>query len=181
MLLDKISCPVLHHNTNPTWYEEIKIRLPLNISAHHHLLFSFVHVSCDMSKRRDEKTSYENPVGYSWIPMLSKGKINVEEQMLPVAAALPAGYLAIQPLGLGKGVGTFSILFIASIFISINHSNPIACHLLLTNQTNQFIYENFSFMLHILNFLSRMPARTYSGLTINVQSSRLCFGWNRQY
>lgn len=60
-----------------------------------------------MSKRRDEKASYENPVGYSWIPMLSKGKINVEEQILPVAAALPTGYLAIQPLGLGKGVRHF--------------------------------------------------------------------------
>lgn len=90
MLLDKISCPVLHHSTNPTWYEEIKIRLPLNISANHHLLFSFVHVSCDLSKRRDDKnTSYENAVGYSWLPLLSKGKINVEEQVLPVAAALP--------------------------------------------------------------------------------------------
>lgn len=39
--------------------------------------------------------------------MLSKGKINVEEQILPVAAALPTGYLAIQPLGLGKGVRHF--------------------------------------------------------------------------
>lgn len=89
MLLDKISCPVLHHNTNPTWYEEIKIRLPLNITANHHLLFSFVHVSCDLSKRRDANTSYENAVGYAWLPLLSKGKINVEEQVLPVAAALP--------------------------------------------------------------------------------------------
>lgn len=108
MLLDRISSPVLHHNTNPTWYEEIKIRLPLNITAHHHLLFSFVHVSCDLSKRRDANTTYENAVGYAWMPLLSKGKINVDEQVLPVAASLPAGYLAIQPLGLGKGVRKFS-------------------------------------------------------------------------
>lgn len=108
MLLDKISCPVLHHSTTPTWYEEIKIRLPLNITGHHHLLFSFVHVSCDLSKRRDTNTTYENAVGYAWMPLLSKGKINVEEQVLSVAAALPAGYLAIQPLGLGKGVRHFS-------------------------------------------------------------------------
>lgn len=63
-----------------------------------------MHVSCDLSKRRDANTSFENPVGYSWLPLLSKGKINVEEQMLPVAASLPAKYLSIQPLGLGKGV-----------------------------------------------------------------------------
>lgn len=31
-------------------------------------------------------------------------RICVEEQILPVAASLPPGYLAIQPLGLGKGV-----------------------------------------------------------------------------
>lgn len=104
LLLNKISCPVLHHSTNPTWYEEIKIRLPLNITAQHHILFSFVHVSCDLSKKRDANCSFENPVGYSWLPLLSKGKINIEEQLLPVAATLPAGYLAIQPLGLGKGV-----------------------------------------------------------------------------
>lgn len=102
-----MSCPVLHHNTNPSWYEEIKIRLPLNVSSQHHILFSFVHVSCDLSKRRDANTSFENPVGYSWLPLLPKGKINVEEQMLPVAASLPAKYLSIQPLGLGKGVRNF--------------------------------------------------------------------------
>lgn len=76
----------------------------MNISAQHHILFSFVHVSCDLSKRRDANSSFENPVGYSWLPLLTKGKINVEEQQLAVAAALPSGYLSIQPLGLGKGV-----------------------------------------------------------------------------
>lgn len=102
--LSKISCPVLHHSTTPTWYEEIKMRLPLNITPQHHILFSFIHVSCDLSKKRENGASMENPVGYGWLPLLSKGKINVEEQCIPVAATLPAGYLAIQPLGLGRGV-----------------------------------------------------------------------------
>ncbi|XP_058060238.1 dedicator of cytokinesis protein 9 [Anopheles bellator] len=104
MLVSQMSCPVLHHNTSPTWYEEIKLRLPLNITAQHHLLFSFFHVSCNIAKKKDlTTTSTEAPVGYAWLPLLTKGKINVEEQCLPVAATLPAGYLAIQPLGLGKG------------------------------------------------------------------------------
>lgn len=102
--LSEISCPVLHHNTMPTWHEEIKINLPLIIGPQHHILFSFVHVSCDLSKKRDASCSFESPVGYSWLPLLAKGKINIEEQVLPVAASLPPGYLAIQPLGLGKGV-----------------------------------------------------------------------------
>lgn len=102
--VSKISCPVLHHSTNPSWYEEIKVRLPLTIHSQHHILFSFVHVSCDLSKKRDTNATFETPVGYAWIPLLSKGKINIEEQVIPVATTLPNGYLAIQPLGLGKGV-----------------------------------------------------------------------------
>lgn len=102
--LTRISCPVLHHNTVPTWQEEIKIRLPLTITAQHHLLFSFVHVSCDLSKKRDAGCSFESPVGFAWMPLLVKGKINIDEQILSVAASLPSGYLAIQPLGLGRGV-----------------------------------------------------------------------------
>ncbi|XP_049286761.1 dedicator of cytokinesis protein 9 isoform X3 [Anopheles funestus] len=103
-LVSQMSCPVLHHNTSPTWYEEIKLRLPLNITSQHHLLFSFFHVSCNIAKKKDLTTiSTETPVGFAWLPLLTKGKINVEEQCLPVAATLPVGYLSIQPLGLGKG------------------------------------------------------------------------------
>lgn len=116
--LSEIACPVLHHMTTPTWYEEIKIKLPLIIGAQHHILFSFVHVSCDLSKKRDASSSFENPVGYSWLPLLSKGKINVDEQILPVAASLPTGYLAIQPLGLGKGV-SFVCMLSAAHFLNL--------------------------------------------------------------
>ncbi|XP_063703194.1 dedicator of cytokinesis protein 9 isoform X3 [Culicoides brevitarsis] len=101
-LISKISCPVLHHNTSPVWYEEIKIRLPLAITAQHHILFSFVHVSCNIGKKKDTDP-VESPVGFAWIPLLTKGKLNLEEQCIPVATTLPAGYLSIQPLGLGKG------------------------------------------------------------------------------
>ncbi|XP_055550315.1 dedicator of cytokinesis protein 9 isoform X1 [Wyeomyia smithii] len=103
-LISQMSCPVIHHNTSPTWYEEIKLRLPLRITAQHHLLFSFFHVSCNIAKKKDlVSTSAETPVGYAWLPLLTKGKMIVEEQCLAVAASLPVGYLSIQPLGLGKG------------------------------------------------------------------------------
>ncbi|XP_037961001.1 dedicator of cytokinesis protein 9 isoform X2 [Teleopsis dalmanni] len=102
-LVSQISCPILHHNTTPSWYEEIKIRLPLGIFPEHHLLFSFYHVSCNLGKKRDAHAAFETPIGYAWLPLLQKGKINLEEQILPVAASLPVGYLSIQPLGLGKG------------------------------------------------------------------------------
>ncbi|XP_055642537.1 dedicator of cytokinesis protein 9 isoform X3 [Toxorhynchites rutilus septentrionalis] len=104
ILVSQMSCPVLHHSTSPTWYTEIKLRLPLRITAQHHLLFSFFHVSCNIAKKKDfVSTSTETPVGYAWLPLLSKGKMNIEEHSVPVAASLPEEYLSIQPLGLGKG------------------------------------------------------------------------------
>lgn len=104
LLITQISCPVLHHNTTPTFYEEIKLRLPLNITAQHHILFTFYHISCNITKKKDYSIAPETSVGYAWLPLLNKGKLNIEEHCLPVAATLPAGYLSIQPLGLGKGV-----------------------------------------------------------------------------
>jgi dedicator of cytokinesis protein 9/10/11 len=101
---------VLHHNANPSFYEEIKARLPLSLTAQHHILFSFLHVSCNIKKKEVTQLP-ETAVGYAWLPLMNKGRMNIEEQCLPIAATLPAGYLSIQPLGLGKGV---SLCFIHS-------------------------------------------------------------------
>lgn len=101
-LVTNSCCSIIHHNTTPTWCDEVKVRLPIQITTRHHLLFTFYHISCDATKKKD--VSVETCVGYSWLPLLHKGRICVEEQMLPVAASLPPGYLTIQPLGLGKGL-----------------------------------------------------------------------------
>lgn len=102
LLVSQASCAVLHHNTIPTWYEEVKIKLPINLLSTHHLLFIFYHISCDTTKKREN--GIENCVGYAWLPLLQKGKLNVDVQTVPVAAHLPPGYLAVHPFGLGKGV-----------------------------------------------------------------------------
>lgn len=104
------SCAVLHHNTNPSWYDEIKLLLPVCITPSHHLLFTFYHISIQGSKKRD--SGIEVPVGYAWIPLLVKNRLNTEEQSVPVAANLPSGYLSVQPLGLGKGFGGPEITWI---------------------------------------------------------------------
>lgn len=80
------------------------MKLPIHLTSQHHLLFSFYHVSCDLTKKRENANSFETPVGYAWLPLLNKGRMNTEEHCLAVAASLPNGYLSIQPLGLGKGV-----------------------------------------------------------------------------
>ena len=71
-------------------------------------------MSCDLSKKKDNSLTPETPVGYAWLPLLAKGKINIEEQIIPVAATLPPGYLSIQPLGLGKGVRFVSVFLYSS-------------------------------------------------------------------
>lgn len=81
----------------------MKLRLPLKINQNHHLLFSLVHVSCDI-KKKESTEKLDTPVGFAWLPLLTKGKMSVEEQGLSVAAALAPGYLSIKPFGLGKGV-----------------------------------------------------------------------------
>ena len=137
-------CSVVHHVTSPSWYDEVKIDLTTTLTSKHHLLFTFVHVSCDLSKQktRDKDreggggggngggASAETVVGYSWLPLVHKGRLRVEQQSLPVSAHLPAGYLSFEPLGLGKGVsckfsfdlfGQFSIFYIILLFYFINY------------------------------------------------------------
>jgi hypothetical protein len=72
VFVHQISCTVLHHSTNPTWYEEIKLRLPIHLHSRHHLLFTFYHISCEPSKKKE--SGIETCVGYAWLPLLQKGR-----------------------------------------------------------------------------------------------------------
>lgn len=97
-------CAVVHHNTCPDFYEEVKIALPVQLHERHHILFTFLHVSCEPpkgTKRKDQ--AVEMPIGYAWMPILRKGRPTTEETVLPVASHLPPGYSTCEPLGLGKG------------------------------------------------------------------------------
>ncbi|XP_035712502.1 dedicator of cytokinesis protein 9 isoform X5 [Folsomia candida] len=97
-----ISTFVLHHRTNPEWYSEVKIALPVALDPRLHLLFQFYHISCSFDKATKSK-QVENVIGYAWAPLLNKYRFIGGDHTLPVAASLPSGYLQIQPLGLGKG------------------------------------------------------------------------------
>lgn len=39
---------------------------------------------------------YIHTVGSAWLPLLRDGRVTMNEQLLPVAANLPAGYLGSQ-------------------------------------------------------------------------------------
>ncbi|KAM6958211.1 dedicator of cytokinesis protein 9-like isoform 5-T5 [Tautogolabrus adspersus] len=94
---------VLHHQQNPEFYDEIKIELPTQLHEKHHLLFTFYHVSCDSNSKK--KDLVETPVGSAWLPLLRDGRVIMNEQLLPVAANLPAGYLSSQD-GVNKHSGS---------------------------------------------------------------------------
>lgn len=49
---------------SPDFHEEIKVKLPATLTDHHHLLFTFYHVSC----QQKQNTPLETPVGYTVSP-----------------------------------------------------------------------------------------------------------------
>ncbi|XP_073227641.1 dedicator of cytokinesis protein 7-like isoform X3 [Porites lutea] len=84
---------VTYHNKAPDFYEEIKIKLPPNLTPEHHLLFTFYHISCSTGKKPDEKGPTETPIGYTWIPALNEGRLSLGEFLLPVSLEkLPSSY-----------------------------------------------------------------------------------------
>ncbi|XP_066933536.1 dedicator of cytokinesis protein 11-like isoform X1 [Clytia hemisphaerica] len=90
----QIVCPVLHHNTTPAFFEEIKILLPPQLEKKHHVLFTFHHVSVEQPKEsKEKKKDVMTPVGYSWMAVLDQHVIRGDENSLPVALYLPESYM----------------------------------------------------------------------------------------
>ncbi|XP_041739997.1 dedicator of cytokinesis protein 11 isoform X1 [Coregonus clupeaformis] len=86
---------VLHHNQSPEFYDEVKIELPVHVHEKHHILFTFYHISCEISTKTSTKKreGVESLVGYSWAPLMKDGRMQSIELQLPVSATLPSGYL----------------------------------------------------------------------------------------
>ncbi|XP_062850163.1 dedicator of cytokinesis protein 11 [Trichomycterus rosablanca] len=95
LLTSSAFAAVLHHNQSPEFYDEIKIELPVHIHEKHHILFTFYHISCELSNKASSKKreGVETLVGYAWAPLLKDGRIQSSDLQLPVSASLPPGYL----------------------------------------------------------------------------------------
>ncbi|VVD03337.1 unnamed protein product [Leptidea sinapis] len=79
--------PHLHYRNllfvNPSLYDEIKIKLPADLGDQHHLLFTFVHVSCQRKP---------------WLPLCRNGKLTSGEFCLPaMQEEPPPNYSYISP------------------------------------------------------------------------------------
>uniref|UniRef100_A0A8D2B4J1 Dedicator of cytokinesis 7 n=1 Tax=Sciurus vulgaris TaxID=55149 RepID=A0A8D2B4J1_SCIVU len=85
---------VVYHNRSPDFHEEVKVKLPATLTDHHHLLFTFYHVSC----QQKQNTPLETPVGYTWIPMLQNGRLKTGQFCLPVSLEKPPqAYSVLSP------------------------------------------------------------------------------------
>ncbi|XP_058798618.1 dedicator of cytokinesis protein 7 [Phymastichus coffea] len=103
-IFGRSSCPemtheyftsVSYHNKNPNFYDEVKVRLPADLSARHHLLFTFYHISC---QKKVEQPNVETPVAYTWLPLLRDGHLQSGEFCLPAMLdPPPANYSYIAP------------------------------------------------------------------------------------
>ncbi|XP_055593172.1 dedicator of cytokinesis protein 7 [Uranotaenia lowii] len=104
-IFGKSSCPeytaetftaVNYHNKQPIFYDEIKISLPANLKQNHHILFTLFHVSCQ-KKPQEIQPTIESPVGYTWLPVLKDGHLNVGEFNLPVMVEEPPDNYSFIP------------------------------------------------------------------------------------
>ncbi len=60
---------VTYHTKTPQFYDEFKIKLPLQLTEKHHLLFTFYHVACQNKANKPSAEAVETPVGYSVLPV----------------------------------------------------------------------------------------------------------------
>uniref|UniRef100_A0A671UVQ0 Dedicator of cytokinesis 6 n=1 Tax=Sparus aurata TaxID=8175 RepID=A0A671UVQ0_SPAAU len=86
--------PVIYHNKSPEFYEEMKMKIPANLTDNHHLLFTFYHISCQPK----QNTPLECPVGYTWIPLMQHGRLRTGSFSLPVSVEKPPpSYSVLTP------------------------------------------------------------------------------------
>uniref|UniRef100_A0A3Q3R0N4 Dedicator of cytokinesis 6 n=1 Tax=Monopterus albus TaxID=43700 RepID=A0A3Q3R0N4_MONAL len=79
---------------SPEFYEEIKMKIPANLTDNHHLLFTFYHISCQTK----QNTPLETPVGYTWIPLMQHGRLRTGSFSLPVSVEKPPpSYSVLTP------------------------------------------------------------------------------------
>ncbi|MBN3305788.1 DOCK7 protein, partial [Amia calva] len=86
--------PVIYHDKSPEFYEEVKMKVPANLTDNHHLLFTFYHISC----QQKQNTPLETPVGYTWIPLMQHGRLRTGSFTLPVSVEKPPpSYSVLTP------------------------------------------------------------------------------------
>uniref|UniRef100_A0A5K3EHC2 C2 DOCK-type domain-containing protein n=2 Tax=Mesocestoides corti TaxID=53468 RepID=A0A5K3EHC2_MESCO len=74
---------VIFKNKSPEYVDEIKVVLPPNLDSNHYLLFTFINVTISSHEMT------ESVLGYSWLPLLSDGRICAGDDTLYVTHNSP--------------------------------------------------------------------------------------------
>ena len=83
---------------SPSFYEEVKIRLPARLTDAHHLLFTFYHVACQRGKADPPAVPPHATIGYTWLPLLRDNRLATGSFGLPVSVdPLPPSYSVLHP------------------------------------------------------------------------------------
>lgn len=187
-IFGKSSCPefvseayttVTYHNKTPSFYDEIKIKLPSNLGDQHHLLFTFYHISCQHKPvaAPEQEKMIETPIGYTvtkfsiffnyyylknikhiffiqWLPMCRSGRLSSGEFNLPVMSEIPPpNYSYIFPdvqLPGTKWIDNHKSIFTLSLE-PFSSVNPMVYHTFLHFRIQLFITIDIKFICRILS------------------------------
>uniref|UniRef100_A0A8C9XPH0 Dedicator of cytokinesis 6 n=1 Tax=Sander lucioperca TaxID=283035 RepID=A0A8C9XPH0_SANLU len=130
--------PIIYHNKSPEFYEEIKMKIPANLTDNHHLLFTFYHISCQPK----QNTPLEAPVGYTWIPLMQHGRLRTGSFSLPVSVEKPPPSYSVQLPGMKwvdnhKGVFNVEVTAASSVHTQDPHLDKFF--------TLVYVLEEYSF------------------------------------
>uniref|UniRef100_A0A8C2DMC3 Dedicator of cytokinesis 6 n=1 Tax=Cyprinus carpio TaxID=7962 RepID=A0A8C2DMC3_CYPCA len=129
---------VIYHNKSPEFYEEVKMKIPANLTDNHHLLFTFYHISCQTK----QNTPLETPVGYTWIPLMQHGRLRTGSFSLPVSVDKPPPSYSVQLPGMKwvdnhKGVFNVEVKAASSVHTQDPHLDKFF--------TLVYVLEEYSF------------------------------------
>ncbi|MGH0154694.1 UNVERIFIED_CONTAM: hypothetical protein FKN15_067356 [Acipenser sinensis] len=118
---------VVYHNRSPDFYDEIKIKLPTTLTDHHHVLFTFYHVSC----QQKQSTPLETAVGYTPPKSYSVGGQRSSQAAYRQARRHPArlqGSLVRGPGALGGSVhyATMARSAVRPASLNLNRSRSLS-------------------------------------------------------
>uniref|UniRef100_A0A671V0K4 Dedicator of cytokinesis 6 n=1 Tax=Sparus aurata TaxID=8175 RepID=A0A671V0K4_SPAAU len=131
--------PVIYHNKSPEFYEEMKMKIPANLTDNHHLLFTFYHISCQPK----QNTPLECPVGYTVSTLLSlHGRLRTGSFSLPVSVEKPPPSYSVQLPGMKwvdnhKGVFNVEVTAASSVHTQDPHLDKFF--------TLVYVLEEYSF------------------------------------
>lgn len=139
IMKDKEVTSVWYHSKRPKFNDELKIKLPFNLTEKSHILLTFYHINCKSQK--SSKVEREVPFGYAVILLKrSDGFLKpCKSYSANIVPKLPESYLSSsicgeEPEDKAKNYLTYTVNLVSSVYST---DESISKFLLLADSTNQ--------------------------------------------